>query len=276
MIQRSYRRSSGVDPLLGHLAVALSHYVEQARRQGLELPDEVRALAAWTLRLAQASGAATSRPQTTELDCRFTTSDPSGMSEPTLLLRPEDAAVALGVSRRTVERLISSGELPTVQLGRSVRVPRDRLRQYVASLPPRAGAGPGGVPEMSQNVPTDPVLSGGYRLHLFDENGEVVELHFDPVPDSVTTEERVRVDQLLDGPVEAWLHRLAHGGVGETDLRLAALLAAQRAGVTALSDDPREDWETFCDGVGELLSWVELPFSTDLVVRSHASEGSLQ
>lgn len=53
-----------------------------------------------------------------------------------LLLRTDEAARLLGVSRSTVYNLIRSGHLPTVHLGpRSVaRIPREALEDYIRRL----------------------------------------------------------------------------------------------------------------------------------------------
>jgi len=48
-----------------------------------------------------------------------------------LLLRPGEAAEAIGIGRSKIYELISSGELPSVRIGGSVRVPLDKLREWV-------------------------------------------------------------------------------------------------------------------------------------------------
>ncbi len=49
-----------------------------------------------------------------------------------LLLRAEEAAHLLGVSRATVYNLLASGELPGVKIGRAVRVSRATLLRWIA------------------------------------------------------------------------------------------------------------------------------------------------
>lgn len=49
-----------------------------------------------------------------------------------LLLRPIEAAEAIGVGRSKVYELLASGELPSVRIGCSVRVPVDSLRAWIA------------------------------------------------------------------------------------------------------------------------------------------------
>jgi excisionase family DNA binding protein len=50
-----------------------------------------------------------------------------------LLLRPAEAAEALGVSRSRAYELIAAGELPSVRVGGSVRVPVAELRRWIAA-----------------------------------------------------------------------------------------------------------------------------------------------
>lgn len=51
-----------------------------------------------------------------------------------LLLRPEEAAKALGVGRSTVFELIRAGELRSVKIGKLRRIPSEAVRQYVEGL----------------------------------------------------------------------------------------------------------------------------------------------
>ena len=61
------------------------------------------------------------------------------MSNPTapLLNRPEAKAI-LGVSLRTVDELISSGDLPVVRLGRSVRIRPSAIEYLIEARETRA------------------------------------------------------------------------------------------------------------------------------------------
>jgi len=54
------------------------------------------------------------------------------MSEAQILLRPDEAARQLNLSRSKVYLLLKTGQLPCVRIGRSVRVPQERLKQWVA------------------------------------------------------------------------------------------------------------------------------------------------
>ena len=51
-----------------------------------------------------------------------------------VLLRPEEAAQALGVSRTTVFELIRSGALRSVKIGAARRVSATALADFVAAL----------------------------------------------------------------------------------------------------------------------------------------------
>jgi excisionase family DNA binding protein len=50
-----------------------------------------------------------------------------------LLLKPEEAAQLLGISRSKAYLMIAGGELPAVRLGRFTRVPLDALKEWVAA-----------------------------------------------------------------------------------------------------------------------------------------------
>lgn len=49
-----------------------------------------------------------------------------------LALRPTEVGEALGVGRSKVYELLASGELPSIRVGSSVRVPVDALRAWIA------------------------------------------------------------------------------------------------------------------------------------------------
>jgi excisionase family DNA binding protein len=48
-----------------------------------------------------------------------------------LSLRPRECAEAMGLGRSTVYALIASGELPSFRVRGAVRVPVDRLREWI-------------------------------------------------------------------------------------------------------------------------------------------------
>jgi len=58
----------------------------------------------------------------------------TGGDVPKLLLRPEEAAACLGLSRSKVYGLIWRKELPVVHVGKNVRMPYDELVAWVAGV----------------------------------------------------------------------------------------------------------------------------------------------
>lgn len=48
-----------------------------------------------------------------------------------LLVTPTEAAILIGVGRTTIYSLIARGVIPSVRIGRSVRVPLEPLRRWV-------------------------------------------------------------------------------------------------------------------------------------------------
>jgi excisionase family DNA binding protein len=51
--------------------------------------------------------------------------------EGSILMKAGEVAVALGVGRATAYEMMASGALPTVRIGRAVRVPRAGLEEWV-------------------------------------------------------------------------------------------------------------------------------------------------
>lgn len=51
-----------------------------------------------------------------------------------LMLRPQDAAAAIGIGRTKMFELIASGEVASVLIGRCRCVPHSALQQYVLRL----------------------------------------------------------------------------------------------------------------------------------------------
>lgn len=60
-----------------------------------------------------------------------------------LLLRPEEAAKVLGLSRAGIYRLIGRREIRSVKIGAARRIPVDALEAYVAHLPGDGSSGGG-------------------------------------------------------------------------------------------------------------------------------------
>jgi excisionase family DNA binding protein len=54
------------------------------------------------------------------------------MTEDRIALRPEEFAMAVGLSRSKAYELIAKGAVPSIRLGASVRVPVDALRAWIA------------------------------------------------------------------------------------------------------------------------------------------------
>lgn len=57
-----------------------------------------------------------------------------------LLLRVTEAAEQLSIARSKAYAMVQRGELPSVRLGKSVRVPQNALSDYVARLVSEAAA----------------------------------------------------------------------------------------------------------------------------------------
>ena len=57
-----------------------------------------------------------------------------------LLYKPEAAAAVLGIGRSKRFELIAAGQIETVQIGRSRRIPAEALTQYVDRLRGKAEA----------------------------------------------------------------------------------------------------------------------------------------
>lgn len=53
---------------------------------------------------------------------------------PRLLLKPEEAALVLGVGRSVLYELLGTGRIESVQVGRSRRIPWAALEEYVERL----------------------------------------------------------------------------------------------------------------------------------------------
>jgi len=50
-----------------------------------------------------------------------------------LLLRPLEAADILAVSKSKIYELLSSGLIPSIRIGKSIRIPSEELRKWVAT-----------------------------------------------------------------------------------------------------------------------------------------------
>lgn len=57
----------------------------------------------------------------------------AAIQEP-VLLKINDAAALASVGRSTIYELINAGELPTVRIGRAVRIPTRAIREWVERM----------------------------------------------------------------------------------------------------------------------------------------------
>jgi excisionase family DNA binding protein len=103
---------------LRYIAELLEEHRQRCRRDGLVLP----------VGLASALALARGRQRPP----RF---DPDGDPGEPLCMTYDQAALLLAVSKRTIERLVACGELPTVDVGSCRRIARDDLVAYVQSKP---------------------------------------------------------------------------------------------------------------------------------------------
>jgi excisionase family DNA binding protein len=135
---RAPAHSNGGGPpaeLMAHLVVALSRYLHQLRAEGGRVPAQVEALITFL------TDPARSVHDVTVLASWRAASSASAMPR-RLLITKSDAAEVLGISLRTIERLISSGRLPLVHVEGAARVRVTDLEAYVQSLEADAGPKP--------------------------------------------------------------------------------------------------------------------------------------
>jgi excisionase family DNA binding protein len=121
--------------LIAHLVVALSRYLRQLRADGGRVPVQVEALITFLTDPARA------RQDVTVLDSWRSTPKRAVMPR-RLLITKGDAAEALGVSLRTIERLISAGRLPLVHVEGAARIRVTDLEAYVQHLEADCGLNP--------------------------------------------------------------------------------------------------------------------------------------
>lgn len=126
-----------VSELVRHLALALGQYVRRLHRDGLRAPGEIEELATLLADLARvrqgAPGIAADRliPPALAGGNRMA----QGVHVPDrLLVTKKEAAERLSVSVRTIERLVATGMLPQVQIGRLPRFRVRDLEDYVQGL----------------------------------------------------------------------------------------------------------------------------------------------
>jgi excisionase family DNA binding protein len=93
------------------------------------LPDLAALLAQLAQALAEQNGESASRPVTAERPMPAR-----------VLLTVDEAAEQLGIGRTLAWRLVSDGELESVQIGRLRRVPASAITDYAAQLVARQSA----------------------------------------------------------------------------------------------------------------------------------------
>ena len=117
--------------VLAHLCIAITRYIRQLRKEGLPVPSMLDELAAYLTMYVRARQAATGvhgdygTPQDVTV-------------VPQLLITKADAAERLGISVRTVHRLIAAGKLPLVHVEGAARLRVADLEAYVDALVPLA------------------------------------------------------------------------------------------------------------------------------------------
>ena len=113
--------------LLAHLVIALSRYRRQLRAEGGRVPAQIEDLIGFLAERVKA------RHDVLMLDPWRAAADPSAMPR-RLLITKGDAAELLGVSLRTIERLIAAGRLPLVHVEGAARIRVVDLEAYVQAL----------------------------------------------------------------------------------------------------------------------------------------------
>lgn len=123
------------DPLEAwHLAEALDRWRPVARSAGVPVPAP---LVAWGEACRMRARKGTDAPSLASLSAGV-----ASLPVMRLLLPLEDAAGALGVSERTVKRLVAEGDLPSVKVERRRLVHVDDLTAYADRLRHKESACP--------------------------------------------------------------------------------------------------------------------------------------
>jgi excisionase family DNA binding protein len=126
-----------ISELAGHIALALYQYLRRLHREGLRTPAGVEELTGLLVDLSRArqvaSGDAAERRLPPNAARRHTMTHHAPVPD-RLLVTKTEAAERLSVSVRTVERLVATGSLPQVHVGRLPRFRVSDLEAYVRSL----------------------------------------------------------------------------------------------------------------------------------------------
>jgi len=114
--------------IVRHMALALSRHVRALRAECVTVPPrEVEELTTFLVHLARI------RPTPPGMACRNATAHDASVPD-RLLVTKHEAAQMLGVSVRTVERLVAAGRLQQVQVERLARFRVDDVSAYVRGL----------------------------------------------------------------------------------------------------------------------------------------------
>lgn len=113
--------------LIAHVALALARYEKEAKLDGLPVPPELAGICEFLM------DCATTRHCATGLGADGVASDAEAMTNHPVLTKRE-AAAALRISVRTLERLIASGALSTIRVADSTRVRRIDLEKYIEEM----------------------------------------------------------------------------------------------------------------------------------------------
>lgn len=119
--------TSHLSEMLKHLTIALCHHVRQRHREGLPVPPEIEELTAllvFVARTRQAPPVPAAGPEASH-----------AVHVPErLLVTKNEAAERLGVSVRTIERLVAARRLPQVHVERLARFRVSDLEAFAESL----------------------------------------------------------------------------------------------------------------------------------------------
>ncbi|MDT0351697.1 helix-turn-helix transcriptional regulator [Pseudonocardia charpentierae] len=122
---------SHLGELLEHLALAMTMHVRNLRQDALRVPPSVDELAAVLVHYVQTRQVATLAEHEWTAMSRAAHDD---KMTGRLLVSKAEAAELLGVSVRTVERLIAHGQLPLLHIERASRLRLADIEAYVNSL----------------------------------------------------------------------------------------------------------------------------------------------
>lgn len=138
--------------LAWHAGKALQGWSAYCRQRGAEMPPELDALAETLLLWV-----------TTDLGgspLEVLAGMTDGRSMEPLLMDTEDAAAVMAVSPSTVKRLVRSGDLTSVKVGRRTLFRRDDLEQFTAQLHDSDGTRPPAGPSETSPGATQPPPRG--------------------------------------------------------------------------------------------------------------------